>query len=118
MGMWQRTISAAALEKAKAVAVKIDVREGDKVESKVVFIANIGGRLYGIDAVCSHAKCILGLLDEEKLTVKCPCHHAVFDLRTGAMLEPPYVAPNAPKERLGLRTYQVRNNGGWIEVDV
>ncbi|MEM1598308.1 MAG: sulredoxin [Pyrobaculum sp.] len=113
--MWRRTISAAALEKAKAAAVKIDYKEG---ESKVVFIAWVGGRLYAVDAVCTHAKCILGQLDESTLTVKCPCHHAVFDLKTGAMLEPPYVAPNAPKERLGLRTYPVRINEGWVEVDV
>lgn len=108
--MWRRTISAAALEKAGYAAIK--------VEDKVVFVAKVGDRLYGIDAVCSHARCILGHLDAERLTVRCPCHHAVFDLRTGAMLEPPYVAPNAPKDRLGLKVYQVRDNGGWIEVDV
>jgi len=108
--VWKRTISASALEKAKYAAVK--------VEDKVIFIANIKGTLYAMDAVCSHARCILGFLDEEKLTVRCPCHRALFDLKTGAMLEPPYVAPDAPKEKLGLRTYQIRNNAGWIEVDV
>ncbi|MEM0173720.1 MAG: Rieske (2Fe-2S) protein, partial [Sulfolobaceae archaeon] len=50
--------------------------------------------------------------------VRCPCHRALFDLKTGAMLEPPYVAPDAPKEKLGLKVYQIRNNGGWIEVDI
>jgi len=108
--VWKRTISAKALEKAKFASVKID--------DKVIFIANVNGTLYGMDAVCSHARCILTLLDEQKLTVKCPCHHAVFDLKTGTMLEPPFVAPDAPKEKLGLKTYQVRDNGGWIEVDI
>ena len=108
--VWKRTISAKALEKAKSAAVKI--------EDKVVFIANINGKLYAMDAVCSHARCILGFLDEEKLTVKCPCHHAVFDLRDGKMLEPPYVAPDAPKEKMGLKVYQIRDNNGWIEVDI
>jgi nitrite reductase/ring-hydroxylating ferredoxin subunit len=108
--VWKRTISAAALEKAKAAAVKVD--------DKVVFIAYVKGELYAIDAVCSHARCILGELDEEKLTVRCFCHKALFNLKTGEMLEPPYVSPNAPKEKLGLKTFQIRNNGGWIEVDV
>ncbi|AOL17156.1 sulredoxin [Sulfolobus sp. A20] len=107
---WKRTISAKALEKAKYASVK--------VEDKVIFIANINGKLYAMDAVCSHARCILGILDEEKLTVKCPCHHALYDLNTGKMLEPPYVAPDAPKDKLGLKTYQIRDNNGWIEVDV
>ncbi|MBW9140206.1 MAG: Rieske (2Fe-2S) protein [Candidatus Aramenus sp.] len=108
--VWKRTISAKALEKAKHASVK--------VEDKVVFIANVGGKLYAMDAVCSHARCILGELDEQRLTVKCPCHHALFELTTGKMLEPPYVAPDAPKEKLGLRTYNIRDNNGWIEVDV
>ena len=108
--VWKRTISAKALEKAKSVAVKVD--------DKVIFIANVKGELYAMDAVCSHARCILGFLDEEKLTVRCPCHLALYDLKTGKMVEPPYVAPDAPKEKLGLKTYQIRDNNGWIEVDV
>ena len=107
---WKRTISAKALEKAGHAAVKVD--------DKVIFIANINGALYGMDAVCSHARCIRGELDASNLTVKCFCHHAVFNLKTGEMLEPPYVAKDAPKEKLSLKTYQVRDNGGWIEVDV
>ena len=54
----------------------------------------------------------------KKLIVRCPCHLALYDLKTGKMVEPPYVAPDAPKEKLGLKTYQIRDNNGWIEVDV
>ncbi|AEB95288.1 MULTISPECIES: sulredoxin [Metallosphaera] len=108
--VWKRTISSKALEKARYASVK--------VEDKVIFIANVNGTLYGIDAVCSHARCILGELNAQDLTVKCYCHHAVFDLRTGSMIEPPYVAKDAPKEKLGLKTYAVKDNNGWIEVDV
>jgi Ferredoxin subunits of nitrite reductase and ring-hydroxylating dioxygenases len=108
--VWKRTISSKALERAMYASVK--------VEDKVILIAKVGDKFYGIDAVCSHAKCILGILDQDSLAVKCKCHDAVFDLRTGNMLEPPYVAKDAPKEKLGLKTYQVRDNNGWIEVDV
>ncbi|MBB5255275.1 nitrite reductase/ring-hydroxylating ferredoxin subunit [Sulfurisphaera ohwakuensis] len=34
------------------------------------------------------------------------------------MLEPPYVALDAPKEKMGLKVYQIRDNNGWIEVDI
>ncbi|MCE4610508.1 MAG: Rieske (2Fe-2S) protein [Desulfurococcales archaeon] len=108
--VWRVTISYAALEKAGHAAVK--------VKDRVVFIAVVNGRLYAMDAVCSHSRCILGELDKEKLTVKCPCHHAVFDLRTGEMLEPPYVAPDVPKEKMKLQTFNVRVNRGFVEVDV
>lgn len=108
--VWRPTISYAALEKAGYAAVK--------VRDKVVFIAVVNGKLYAMDAVCSHARCILGELDKDRLVVKCPCHHAVFDLRTGDMLEPPYVAPDVPRDRMRLQTYSVRVNKGFVEVDV
>lgn len=60
------------MEKAKAVAVKIDYRAEDKVQSKIVFIAYVDGNLYGIDAVCSHARCILGVLDEKPISQYTP----------------------------------------------
>ncbi|MEB3860032.1 MAG: Rieske (2Fe-2S) protein [Desulfurococcales archaeon] len=108
--VWRTTISFAALKRAGQASVK--------VRDKVVFIAVVGDELYAMDAVCSHSRCILGIIDREKLTVKCPCHDAVFDLRTGEMLEPPYVAPDVPKERMGLKTYNARVNKGFVEVDV
>ncbi|ARM76617.1 sulredoxin [Acidianus manzaensis] len=108
--VWKRTISAKILEKVKSAPVK--------VEDKVIFMANINGTLYAIDGACTHARCIIHILDEQNLTVRCPCHQALFDLKTGKMLEPPFVAPDAPKEKLGLKTYQIRDNNGWIEVDV
>ena len=107
---WRPTIYLEALMKAGGVAVR--------VRDKVIFIAYVNGQLYAMDAVCSHARCILGFLDREKLTVKCPCHHAVFDLRTGEMLEPPYVAPDFPKEKGRLQVYEVRVNRGIVEVRV
>ena len=107
---WVRTISSRALEKAGHAQVNVG--------KFVVFIAKTKEGLKGIDATCSHARCILTEFDPERMTVKCRCHHAVFDLNTGKMLEPPFVAPDAPREKMGLRTFNVRDNNGWIEVEV
>lgn len=108
--VWKRTISAKALEGAGHASVKVG--------EEVIFIAAVDGALHAIDAVCSHAKCVLGDFDKSSLQVKCPCHHAVFDLKSGEMLVPPFVAPNAPKEKLGLKTYGIRSNEGFIEVEI
>lgn len=59
-------------------------------------------------AVCSHAKCILGIYSVSDMTVKCPCHSAKFDLMSGTMTEPPFVAPNAPNKEVGLKKYRIR----------
>ena len=108
--VWKKTISLKALEGAGNASVKI----GDQV----IFMAKKEGTLYAMDAVCSHAKCILGEYSPETMTVKCPCHHAVFNLSDGNMIEPPFVAKNAPMDKLGLKTYEIRETGGFIEVDV
>ncbi len=108
--VWRPTISFAALKRAGHAAVR--------VKDRVVFIAVIDEKLYAMDAVCSHSRCILGLLDREKLRVKCPCHDAVFDLETGEMIEPPYVSPDVDRDKMRLQTFNVRVNKGFVEVDV
>lgn len=108
--VWHKTISAKALEKAGHASVKV----GDSV----VLISNVSGKFYAMNGVCSHAKCILGDLDRENLKVRCYCHDAVFDLQDGKMVEPPFVAPNAPLDKLGLNTYPIREENGFIEVDL
>lgn len=107
---WHKTISAKALEKAGSASVKV----GDSV----VYLSSVNGKYYAINGVCSHAKCILGDLKSDSLKVRCFCHDAVFELETGKMVEPPFVAPNAPMDKLGVATYQVREENGFVEVDL
>lgn len=108
--VWHKTISAKALEKAGGASVKV----GDEV----VFISKVNGKLYAMNGVCSHAKCILGELEPDELKVRCFCHDAKFELETGKMVEPPFVAPNAPVDKLGLSIYQIKEENGFIEIDL
>ncbi|CAC11287.1 conserved hypothetical protein [Thermoplasma acidophilum] len=108
---WKRTVSVKALENAGGqIAVNVD--------GNVIFIARGKDGLHGLNAVCSHARCILGIFEEDTMTVRCSCHGARFEVTTGKMIEPPSVAPNAPMEKLGLKVYNVRDNAGFLEVDV
>lgn len=107
---WRKTITAKALEKAKGASVQVG--------ENVVYISNIEGKLYAINGVCSHAKCILGEPKVQDRKVRCFCHDAEFDVTSGKMTAPPYVAPNAPMDKLGLSTYPIREENGFIEVDL
>lgn len=107
---WHKTISARALKGAGGSSVKV----GDEV----VYIASVNDKLYAINGVCSHAKCILGSLEPEKLKVKCFCHHAEFNLTDGKMVVPPFVAPDILMDKLSLKTYSVREENGFIELDI
>jgi NADPH-dependent 2,4-dienoyl-CoA reductase/sulfur reductase-like enzyme/nitrite reductase/ring-hydroxylating ferredoxin subunit len=56
---------------------------------EAVLLARCGGKLYAVGAVCTHYSGPLGdgLVVGE--TVRCPWHHAVFNLRTGRALHAP-----------------------------
>jgi NADPH-dependent 2,4-dienoyl-CoA reductase/sulfur reductase-like enzyme/nitrite reductase/ring-hydroxylating ferredoxin subunit len=60
-----------------------------------VLVARFGGELFAIGAACSHygTSLALGLLVDG--TVRCPSHHAAFDLRTGEAVRAPALRPVA-----------------------
>ena len=69
------------------IANTADIPEGQMkgftIEDKKVLVANVGGKYYAIDAVCSH---IGGYLPSGKLqnnVVTCPKHGTQFDVKTG-----------------------------------
>ncbi|HET7148426.1 MAG TPA: Rieske 2Fe-2S domain-containing protein [Candidatus Nitrosopolaris sp.] len=89
-------------EEYKKVANKRDLQEGGllKVESggKPVVLSMVKGKVYAIDAVCSHEG---GPLEEgtlEGYEVECPWHGSKFDVRTGAVRNPPADTPQSVYE--------------------
>jgi NADPH-dependent 2,4-dienoyl-CoA reductase/sulfur reductase-like enzyme/nitrite reductase/ring-hydroxylating ferredoxin subunit len=66
---------------------------GGRVGDAPVLLARVEGKLVAIGARCTHYD---GPLEEGLrvgATVRCPWHQACFDLRTGAALEAPALAP-------------------------
>ena len=100
----RKTITAKALRAAGGSSVRV----GDEV----VYVAAVGDKLYAVNGVCSHTKCILDILETDNLRTK--CHHAEFNLKDGKMVVPPYVAPNIPMDKLTLKVYLVREETGFI----
>jgi len=69
------------------VANKNDLKEGGLLkvepEGKAVVLAMVDGKVYAIDAICTHRG---GPLNEGKLKghdLTCAWHYAVFDVRNG-----------------------------------
>jgi len=74
-----------------------DLRDGAMLQGYVggepVLLARQGAALYAVDALCTHYHGALadGFLTEG--TVRCPLHHACFDLATGEALRAPAIDP-------------------------
>jgi len=79
------------------------------VGEEAVLLARRGNECFAVSAFCTHYHGPLaeGLMVDE--TVRCPWHHACFDLRSGRALRAPALRP--------LRTFQVTRDGEWIRVN-
>jgi nitrite reductase/ring-hydroxylating ferredoxin subunit len=81
------------------------------VDGTPIAVANVDGRLFAIDEMCTHEQC--SLVEEGTLegpVVTCGCHGAQFDVRTGEVLAPPALEP--------LRVYPLRMEQDDIVVEV
>ena len=75
-----------------------------------VSVARIGDKLFAFDDLCTHEGCQLSAGILTGTTLLCPCHGSQFDVASGAVLRGPAKRP--------LTTYEVREQGGEIEVRV
>ena len=76
--------------------------------SQSICIANIDGKYYAIDNICTHEGGPLADGTLEGYEVECPWHGSKFDVRTGE--------PTKPPARQAVPTYQVKVEGNNILV--
>ena len=83
------------------------------VKGKELLVANIGGKIYSIDDVCTHEECSLadGFLKDEIVT--CPCHFAQFNVKTGKKVANPATGVNIPDEQ----TFKVKVENDEVFVE-
>jgi nitrite reductase/ring-hydroxylating ferredoxin subunit len=75
-----------------------------------ICVARSDGQLFAFDDLCPHDRCPLsaGLL--RRTSIMCQGDSSSFDLATGAVLNGPAAKP--------LRTYQVREQGGELQIAI
>jgi nitrite reductase/ring-hydroxylating ferredoxin subunit len=76
-----------------------------------IMLANVNGKIYAIDNICSHEGCTLHKGELKDYTVVCPCHGAKFDVRNGdAQKETPWGS--------GQDSFKVKTEGKNVLVEV
>jgi 3-phenylpropionate/trans-cinnamate dioxygenase ferredoxin component len=78
------------------------------VDDVSILVANVDGRYYAIEDVCSHEEEILSTGTLEGCEITCPRHGARFSVITGEALSAPAYEPVA--------TFPVRIEGGMVQV--
>jgi nitrite reductase/ring-hydroxylating ferredoxin subunit len=73
-------------------------------------VYNADGEFFVTDDACTHGP---GQLSEGFLdgyTIECNFHQGLFDIRTGAVVQPPCIVP--------VKTYKASVEGGRIYIDI
>ncbi|MEM1965153.1 MAG: Rieske 2Fe-2S domain-containing protein [Candidatus Caldarchaeum sp.] len=96
------------------VAVVDEIADGTMrtfdVEGRPVLLANVEGKIYAMDAMCSHEEWDLSEGELQGAKVTCAGHGAVWDLTTGtAEFDEPLPA---------LKTYRTLVKDGFVYVEV
>jgi nitrite reductase (NADH) small subunit len=79
------------------------------IEGQKIALFNVEGTYYAIGDTCTHRGGPLSEGDVQGTRVTCPWHGAEFDLKTGAVLEPP--------AQKGVPSYKVVVEGDDIKVE-
>ena len=91
-----------------------DLSEGSisavDLKGKHVLLSKIGGEVSAVSGVCTHEETDLGSGFVIEDRVVCPLHLSQFELKTGAVMNPPATAP--------LERFNVKIEGDTIFVDV
>lgn len=101
-------MTAVAIAKASELGpgqMKIVEAGGERIA-----LCNVGGTFYAIQDLCTHDDGPLGEGTLRGGVVECPRHGARFDVKTGAAVRMPAVAP--------VRIFPVRVEGGSVVVEV
>lgn len=80
------------------------------VEEKHLLLANIEGEVFAVSGYCTHEETDLGngFMIEER--VVCPLHLSQFDLKSGAVQNPPATLP--------LMRFNVKIEDGTVFIEV
>jgi len=84
------------------------------IQDRAVLVANLDGRYYAVDGICSHQFANLSLGTRDGFIITCPRHRMMFDLRDGRVVQ-----NLDPPERVNpLRTYSVKLAEGCLNVEI
>jgi len=96
------------------------IMKGFTIKGRQILLANVDGKFYAMDAVCSHKSGYLPAGRLEKNIVICPVHEAEFDVTTGKVIKniSSGVKMITGREAKDLNVFKVLLEGEDIYIEV
>jgi nitrite reductase/ring-hydroxylating ferredoxin subunit len=80
------------------------------VAGNAVAVARVDDTLYAFSDICTHRQCNLMPDGLDGTEIECECHGSVFDITSGAVVNPPAPEP--------IATFEVREEGSDLQVSL
>src|SRR6266699_3003054 len=90
---------------AKVSQIKEGTMKGFKIKNEEILVANVKGKFFAMNSVCSHEQGPLAQGSLDGFVVTCPLHGAQYDLKTGKVSE------DTPWATTDEKTYEVKVHG-------
>jgi nitrite reductase/ring-hydroxylating ferredoxin subunit len=108
-------VDLAKVKVAKLAEIAPGKMTGVDIQGKKVVIANVNGKLYAMDGLCTHMAGHLWEGGLSGMTVKCPRHGAEYDLATGKNTKKPWLPFG---KAFDLKTYPISVEGDDILIEI
>lgn len=99
---WHKAAETAALDGKNVIGIEINGHE--------IALYRLEGEYFATTNICTHQFAFMSEGFVEGTCVECPLHQALFDIRTGAVVEGPADEP--------LKTYPIKLDGTAILVEL
>lgn len=94
----------------RADAIAAGTAVSFNIEGRPIAVANVDGRLFAFDDICTHLGCSLsdGML--EGMNIACQCHYSVFQIADGSVVSGPATDP--------IQTHTVEVVDGQVSISL
>jgi nitrite reductase/ring-hydroxylating ferredoxin subunit len=100
--------------------IEVGTMQAFMVNKKQIMIANIDGKYFAVDSICTHRFGYLPKGKLEKNIITCPVHGAQYDITTGKLVKdvPGMMKMATNGGATDLNSYKVESKDGTIYVEI
>ena len=81
-----------------------------EINNHLILIVKLEDEFFALGGICTHKGCKLSEGTIDGRTIRCPCHHSAFNIKTGEVVKGPAKKP--------VPSYPVTEETGVLHIDI